>query len=245
LFVFIEHLSQNPFENTRKITGTWDTLRPTSPQRDRLIRYINSAAIARQEATVRQTKTKRVTAWRCWNAFLISVGFAESFFLDGMSKFQRNIIISSFAQAVREATFSPQNQETLVEGTVNDTVTFVAHAFRTNSSEDPRLDADSKTCFLLEEQYRGYGNQDKARAKQKSLPASVLRRMFEWSSSPWEMAVTWLLVLAFFFAMRSCEVPKIMVIIVNVAMTLSQNLLQIVFSIYSKIKQSCQIEPSS
>jgi len=40
-------------------------------------------------------------------------------------------------------------------------------------------------------------------------------------------------------------VPKIMVMIVNVAMTLSQNLLQTAFSIYSKIKQSCQIEPSS
>jgi hypothetical protein len=118
---------------------------------------------------------------------------------------RRNIIISSFAEAVREATFSPRNQETLVEGTVNATVTFVAQAFRTNSREDPRLDADRKTCFLHQEQYRGYGNQDKARAKQKALPASVLRRMFEWSSSPWEMAVTWLLVLAFFFAMRSCE----------------------------------------
>ena len=40
-------------------------------------------------------------------------------------------------------------------------------------------------------------------------------------------------------------VPKIMVIIVKVAMTISQNLLQTAFSIYCKIKQSCQIEPSS
>ena len=67
------------------------------------------------------------------------------------------------------------------------------------------MDADGKTCFLLQEQYRGYKNEDKTKNKQKALPASVLRKMHDVSLTPWDFAVTHLLVLALFFAMRSCE----------------------------------------
>jgi len=51
----------------------------TSSQRDRLFRLLDSGTAARQAATVDQTKTKRATAWRRWNTFLISVGFIEQF----------------------------------------------------------------------------------------------------------------------------------------------------------------------
>jgi len=113
--------------------------------------------------------------------------------------------MSAFAQAVREATFSRQKKEHLVEGTVSATISYVSQAFRSNAREDPRLDADGKTCFLLQERFRGYKNADKARQKQKSLPASVLRKMHEVSITPWDFAVTNLLITALFFAMRSCE----------------------------------------
>ena len=41
--------------------------------------------------------------------------------------------------------------------------------------------------------------------KQKALPASVLRKMHNLSVTPWDFAVTNLLIMALFFAMRSCE----------------------------------------
>ena len=81
----------------------------------------------------------------------------------------------------------------------------MAQAFRASNRLDPRLDLDGKTCFLLQEQWRGYKNIDRNRKKQKALPASVLRKMFEVSTTDWEIALTYLLVLALFFAMRSCE----------------------------------------
>ena len=133
-----------------------------------------------------------------------SIGFGASLYLEGMSQFQRNIVISAFAQAVREYTFSKRNKEHLAEGTVNATISYVSQAFWANARNDPRLDADGKPCFLLQEQWRGYKNKDKDRKKQKALPASVLRKMHQVASTPWQTACVQLLILvALFFCMRS------------------------------------------
>ena len=95
-----------------------------------------------------------------------------------------------------------------MEGTVNASLSYVAQAFRSNNRKDPRLDADGKTCFLIQEQLRAYRNQDGSRAKQKALPMRVLRKMYELAETPWDVAVTHLLIGAIFFAMRSCEYLK-------------------------------------
>ena len=170
-----------------------------------MFRLIDSAAAARQTATVDSTKNKRAAAWRHWNTFLHTVGLSQTLHLESMDQFQKNIIISAFAQAVREGTFSKRSQDLLVEGTVNATVSYVAQAFRSNNRHDPRLDADGKTCHILQEQYRGYKNTDKGRKKQKAIPASVLRYMYTVALSPWDTATVHLLILDFFFCMRSCE----------------------------------------
>ena len=104
----------------------------------------------------------------------------------------------AFAQAVREATFSPSDNINLVEGTVNSTLSYVAQAFRSNDRPDPRLDIDGKICFMLQEQFRGYRNQDGSRNKQKALPMSVLRKMMELADSPRDKASAWLLIGAIF-----------------------------------------------
>ena len=113
--------------------------------------------------------------------------------------------MSGFAQAIREGTFSRKNHRELVEGTAVTTLAHVAQAFRSNNREDPRLDSDDKTCFILQEQYRGYSNQDKAIKKQKALPIMILRKMYELANSQKELALNQLCIGAIFFAMRSCE----------------------------------------
>jgi hypothetical protein len=113
--------------------------------------------------------------------------------------------MSAFAQAIREGTFSSRNNQYLAEGTVSTTISYVAQAFRSNNRRDPRLDKDGKTCFLLQEQFRGYKNQDGSAKKQKALPMMVLRKMLDLAQSPKDQAITWLLIGAIFFAMRSCE----------------------------------------
>ena len=75
----------------------------------------------------------------------------NSTFLDGMSAFNKNIIMSGFSQALREGTFSKSNNTNLVEGTISTTLVHVAQAFKANNRKDPRLDNDGKTCFILQE----------------------------------------------------------------------------------------------
>jgi hypothetical protein len=52
---------------------------------------------------------------------------------------------------------------------------------------------------------RAYRNQDGKKRKQKALPMMVLRKMSELALTEWQEAVSWLLIGAIFFAMRSCE----------------------------------------
>jgi hypothetical protein len=131
-----------------------------------------------------------------------------SVYLDGFSQFQCNILVAAFAQAIREATFSSGDRAHLVEGTVSASLSYVAQAFRSNNRKDPRLDADGKMCFLIQEQLRAYRNQDGSRNKQKALPMTVLRKMHDLAETSWDTAVTHLLIGAIFFAMRSCEYLK-------------------------------------
>ena len=70
------------------------------------------------------------------------------------------------------------------------------------------MDVDGKTCFLLQDQLRGYRNQDGTRQKQKSLAMTVLCKMHELASSKRDKALVWLFIGAIFFAMRSCEYLK-------------------------------------
>ena len=85
-----------------------------------------------------------------------------------------------------------------MEGTVSATLSYVAHAFRSKNSPDPRLDADGKTCFIFQEQFRGYLNQDGTKLKQKALPMMVLRKILELAVSEREKSIAWLLIGALF-----------------------------------------------
>ena len=169
-----------------------------------MLYYFITAANARKSATVSDTKTKRASAWKHWNTFLHSIGIT-TVFLDGMSAYQQNIIMSTFAQAVREGSFSKRNSKNLVEGTVSTTLAHMAQTFRANNRHDPRLDNDGKTSYILQEQFRGYSNQDQAKQKQKALPIAVLRKMMELAFTEKEKSLGQLCIGALFFAMRSCE----------------------------------------
>ena len=165
----------------------------TVTQQNDLFHLINSAAVSHVDALVKEIKTKRSTACRCQNAFLIIIGIKQSIFLEGFSRFQKNILCSTFTQVVREATFSKGYKINLVQGTVETTISYMAQAFRSSDRED----RDGKTCFLLQEQWRGYKNTDGNTKKQKPRAASALRKMNELFTTPWEVAVIHLLMLKF------------------------------------------------
>ena len=103
-------------------------------------------------------KPKQPCAFKCWCYFLLRIGIGK-IYNEEFSKFKQNIFMSDFAQAIQEANLTIRNKYELVEGTVSDTLSYVAQAFRSNYRPDPRLDVHSKTCFIVLEQFRGYCNQ--------------------------------------------------------------------------------------
>ena len=139
----------------------------------------------------------RASAFKRWCSFLLSIGIGN-IYIKEFSKFQQNIFMSALDQAMREATFTRRSKDEMVEGTVSATLSYVAQAFRSNNRPDARLYADGKTCFILQEQFRGYRNQDGTKLKQKALPMMVLRKMLELSVSEKENAIAWLLIGALF-----------------------------------------------
>ena len=170
----------------------------------REICFFMTAKDARNTATVESIKTKRSSAWQHWNSYLHSIGF-DDIYLVKFDLSHKNDIIAGFSQAVRVGTFSPSNIGYLVGETVSTTIAHVTQTFRANNRNDPRLDSDGKTCFILQEQYRGYKNQNGPKRKQKALPMIAVRKVKEIANSHKDHVVECLIIGAIFFAMRSCE----------------------------------------
>ena len=87
----------------------------------------------------------------------------------------------------------------------------MATAFIAADEPDPRLDSDGKTSFLLLRQFKGYKNNDPGEQSQQCLPFSLLKRMFERPVAHLAIFIVFhqLMLLGFFFAMRSCENFKV------------------------------------
>ena len=195
-----------------------------STHRNRLFHLLNAAASARAAGTVQATKDKRSRSWDRFILFLQHIGIPNDPFLDHFTRWQRNILISAFAQYLRDklfdsnahtqpattppATLCQTNEPTLRAGTINGALSDVAQSFRAANRPDPRLDDDLKSCFLLQQQSRGYSNLDPNTTQQKALPIAVLRYMRQHSSSHKGLAMADLCIGAIFFAMRSCEYSK-------------------------------------
>ena len=137
---------------------------------------LNSAASAAERATTQGTQAKRARAWRLWQECLPSIGVEGDDLLETFDDWNRQIICICFAQAVRNAEFNQRRIKVLAAGTVIDSLSYVAQAFRSVNRPDPTLDTDGARCFMLQQIYRGYKNIDPPK-QQKALPVSVLRKM--------------------------------------------------------------------
>ena len=167
---------------------------------------LDAGEASRKQATTSATQDERARSWSRWTTFLDQIGLRRDPFLSTFPQtWSQNLLISAFAQVVREGSFSRRTNAALVEGTVRTTVDNVAQAFRAHHRSDPRLDPTGKTAFLLQQQFRGYRNTDRNAKQQKALPACVLRQLATRKTSAENIAIAQLATGAFFFAMRSCE----------------------------------------
>ncbi len=81
----------------------------------------------------------------------------------------------------------------------------MAQAFRLNQFESPIHDRHGRLKPILALQLRGYADADPGVRKQQALLLKVLRRARRLNGNDRKVAIGQFIVVAFFFAMRSCE----------------------------------------
>ena len=106
---------------------------------------------------------------------------------------------------MQETSFSTKYFSSLAEGTIRTTVDHVAQTFRSSNQPDPRNDNRGCLSYVLQQQYKGYKNQDKNVKKQKALPLIVLRELHKNKTTVKNIAIAQLCIGTIFFAMLSCE----------------------------------------
>ena len=81
----------------------------------------------------------------------------------------------------------------------------MAQTFRLNKFESPIHDAAGRLDPLLALQLKRYADEDPGPTPQQALPLEVIRKVRSWARNETDIAIGQLVVVAFFFAMRSCE----------------------------------------
>lgn len=168
-----------------------------------------AAAAASDDAVTRTTCKEQISAWKRWCKFLTQIEYDEDEFLDNVKPTARTHLLSCFAQAVREGSFSRSSFPRLGTSTVRSAVDNVEKIFRDYDRPDLRLDRDRKIVRVLSKQYSGYKNKDPAEKQQVAIPACVVRTVTENQSTEQSRAIADLVVIALYFAMRSCEYSKV------------------------------------
>ena len=168
-----------------------------------------AAEDARQGAVTGKTIEDQDRAWRRWKEYANSIGIGNDLFLDGLPKPNRIKIMGAFAMALREGRFSKRTHAPLAEGTIRNTISFMASTFRDNDRPNPTKDDDGKLGRLLSRLFRAFRNKDPAPKQQKALPATVLIELSNLQATESQRARFELSAGAMFFCMRSREYLKV------------------------------------
>ena len=160
-------------------------------------------------AVVPSTNDRSDRAWRRRISFLASAGIQSDHFLDGFTISEGHWLLAAFAHAVRTCTYSRstrKDSEALGASVCRSTIGAVARAFRVAERPDPQRTAAGKTSLLLSRLFKAYENEDPGIRQQKCLGYSTIQDFFQQPTVTIEQEhVQDLIMLAFYFAMRSCE----------------------------------------
>ena len=170
---------------------------------------ISAADTAREHANTRKTFLQQDLSWKRWTLFLRSIELENDIFLNNFTDRERTIITSAFAEAVRKREFSRKSVNPLVSSTVRTAVDNISQTFREYDHGDPRLDSTGKLARILQQQFKGYKENDPDERQEKAIPFSVIRQMNLKAISDLDKAIADLCTGAIFFCMRSCEYSKV------------------------------------
>jgi hypothetical protein len=166
------------------------------------------AAHKRQGGVTTQTDASTQRHWKNWVDFLHMCELPDDPYLTRFTRHERHLLLGAYAQKVRDQTWgnSSKGYDQLVEGTCRAAIDGVCSTFRAVGYGNPSLDEDGKIAFLLQRQFRAYRNEDPSEKHQKAIPFDLISAMCRRAeSNPLFIRFHLLTMVAFFFAMRSCE----------------------------------------
>ena len=128
----------------------------------------------------------------------------DDVFLDTIPSRLRPAIFSIFAQAVQKGEFTRGNQSNLASTTVQEALDQVAKIFRARGRPHP-FKVGSQLDFELDLLFQGCTDNDPPEEQEVAITPSFLREISRRSRTDKERKMALLFIMAFFFAMRSCE----------------------------------------
>jgi len=187
--------------------------------KDFLLPLLLGAATNTAKGVTGQTHSKADTSWQRWIEFLVKANFLGAVgqgdpYLGALDQSETHRTLGAFfAHSVRMRHYSKSTKghAELVASTCRTAVDGVATAFIAADKPDPRLDSDGKTSLLLLRQFKGYKNNNPGKQSQQCLPFSLLKKMLERPIAHLAILIVFhqLMLLGFFFAIRSCENFKV------------------------------------
>ena len=155
------------------------------------------------------TSSKQSAHFRKWKDYANSMGIKDPW-LRSFSVHQRNLIMSGFANSIRNNEFGKKKKKKELMGdTVATTLNNVSTTFRQCSFRNPTLDEDGMKSILISRQVKGYRKVDPATKHQLALPFSCFKTIYNKQDSNLNLVLGQLIAGALFFAMRSCEYSKV------------------------------------
>jgi hypothetical protein len=181
----------------------------TTAQRNRIIADLIAAATARERVVTGATHEDQAQSHRQWIEYLESIGPSHDPFLVRFNRCQQILLICAFMTAVREGRFSRDAFKALAAGTVKNTISSICLTFREHGRPNQSKDKDLQSCFLLQQQYRSYANDNPKQKQQKAIPLCVIAKIAKQKNTELQQAIGQLTTVPIIFAMQSCKYVKV------------------------------------
>ena len=131
------------------------------------------------------------------------------FFSPQVRTIRKTEVLACFAAALRDGWLCSRLPATAGHGPMSGTICAaldgVAQTFRLNQFESPVHNAAGQLDPLLALQLKRYADDDPGPTPKQAVPLEVIRKVRSWTRNEMEVMIGQLVVIAYFFAMRSCE----------------------------------------
>ena len=137
--------------------------------------------------------------------FTLSIRIGPDSCLDRVQPHHHIIFLCAFASAVIHGECRGPGHINLLKGTVKETYDQMASCVRSCLRTDSRLYAKVTLHPICTRQLRGSKEVDRPEKQQRDLPAWFFHEAFNQASIPRQIAISPLIILAYFFLMRCCD----------------------------------------